>query len=211
MRLSNLVIIAIALQLASCATETKKSEEVAKREIDPRVVELNNEVVDIISENLYMDTFDIDQLNQALEKIEKAIEIDSQYVYSYLNKATLLKTLGHYDHALLEYAKASKFQPNNAELIFSQGVIYENIGKLDSAQDKYFEAIRLYNKLIEDNPDSIDLKVNRAFVFLFTHDGNEALAQLSIITSKSDQDRQKIDLMENVIRGFDKEDFIRNF
>lgn len=211
MRLSNLAFIVFAFNLISCITGTKKNEDETKHQIDPRVVELNNQVVDIITENLYKDTFNIDQLNLALEKIEKAIEIDRQYHYSYLNKATLLKTLGHYDYALLEYAKASRFQPKNAELIFSQGAIYENLGKLDSAQDKYFEAIQLYNKLIEDYPDSIDLKVNRAFVFLFSHSEDEALAQLFDIKPESDQDQQKIDLMKNMVKGFNKKDFIDNF
>src|SRR5262249_50857830 len=139
-----------------------------------KALQLNEEATDIIRKNLFEDTMNVSNLNEGLRKLDEAISIDSQYVYSYLNKATIFKTLKLYNDALEQYKLAAKFDTNNPELLFSQGLMHEKIGRTDSAQMMYSKSLTLYNKLVDDQPDNVDFKVSRAFIYLFTHGKDEA-------------------------------------
>jgi tetratricopeptide (TPR) repeat protein len=202
------LIVALLLFLTSCKSTSEERQEYVP---DKRAIQLNEEATDIIKKTLFDDSLNVPLLNEGLKKLDEAIKIDSQYFYSYLNKATIFKTLGHYDHALTEYEKAAKFDTDNPELILSQGLIHEKMGRLDSAQKKYSEALALYDKLVKENPDNTDFKISRAFLFVFTHGKEEALSQMSYIEPKTHQEKSKLKQMTAFIQDFRREDYVNNF
>src|SRR5882672_50146 len=203
------IIIAI-IALVSCQSPSEKKVE--QYTPNPKAIHLNEEAIDIIKETLFTtDSLNVPLLNDALKKLDEAIALDSQYFYSYLNKATIFKTLGHYDYALIEYEKAARFDTDNPELILSQGLILEKLGKTDFAQSRYSEAIHVYEKLIKDAPNNVDFKISRAFIFAFTQGKEEALSQLSYIEAKTEQDKSKIEQMTAMIESFQRKDYVSNF
>ncbi len=211
MKSLRIIIAIIALiALVSCQSPSEKKTE--QHTPDPKAVHLNEEATDIIKKTLFTtDSLNIPLLNDALKKLDEAIALDSQYFYSYLNKATIFKTLGHYDYALIEYEKAARFDTDNPELILSQGLILEKLGKTDSAQSRYSEAIHVYDKLIKDAPDNVDFKISRAFILVFTQGKEVALSQMSYIEAKTEQDKSKLEQMTAMIESFQREDYVSNF
>lgn len=212
MNLSSFYLVGLTIFLISCQSDSDKTNKIDYQYTpDPRAIELNEEATDIITKTLFTDSLNTDLLNEGLKKLDTAIKIDSQYRYSYLNKATIFKTLSHYDYALNEYKNATKFDSTNPELYFSIGLCYEKLEELSLAQDSYYTAINKYDQLIKKNPDNIDFQTGKAFLYLFTHDKEEALAQVDVIKADSDQEKEKVVLMINLINDFDKEDFLRDY
>jgi tetratricopeptide (TPR) repeat protein len=202
--------LALFLILTCCQSpsEQQRAQHYVPNE---KAVQLNEEATDIIRKNLFEDTLNVSLLNDGLRKLDEAISVDSQYVYSYLNKATIFKALKLYNNAREEYELAAKFDTDNPELIFSQGLMQEKMNRSDSAQIMYSKALMLYNRLIEDQPDNLDFKVSRAFIFLFTHGKDEALSQISYVEPRTDQEKSEVEQMTALIRDFQRDEFVSNF
>jgi tetratricopeptide (TPR) repeat protein len=92
-----------------------------------------------------------EQLTYALELIEKAIALEPEngaYIDSY---GWVHYRLGNFDLALSELQRA-------ANLVNSDPVVFEHIGDVYRALGNREEALRYYNRALEIEPESFDLK-----------------------------------------------------
>jgi len=92
-----------------------------------------------------------EDLNYALQLIERAMELspdNGAYIDSY---AWVQYKLGNYDVALTELKKA-------VNLLDADAVVYEHLGDVYKAMGNMDEAERSYRRALELNPDSINLE-----------------------------------------------------
>lgn len=81
--------------------------------------------------------------DRAMEDLDKALEIDSQYGYGRFNKALVLELFGHYDESLKWYDKAIEVEPDYPWSHFGKASIYGRKGDINNTVINLKEAIRL--------------------------------------------------------------------
>ena len=199
----------MVLLLIGC-TDSKEHKQ-ADYKPSQEVIALNDTAVSIYEDELHKDIKNVLILRKALSYLDKAIILDSLYVYSYLNKISIYKHLEMYDSAAAQYAIVSKIDPVKPEYTLGEGIMLERIGDDDNANEKYLATLELYNKLIKENPKDIDLKINQVFVYLLLQGKEEAISHLGYISPDSKSDQEKIERMNALIEGFDRDDFVSNF
>lgn len=199
----------LILLLIGC-NNSKKNKQVDYKP-SHAVIDLNDTAVSIYGEQLHKDIKNILLLRKALSYLNKAIALDSLYVYSYLNKISIYKHLEMYDSAAAQYTIVSRIDSKKPEYILGEGILSERIGDSNKANEKYLAALELYNNLIKEKPKDIDLKINRVFAYLLLQGKEEAISHLGYISPTSKSDEEKIDRMYSLIEDFHREDFIVNF
>jgi len=84
---------------------------------------------------------------EALEILDKLIEINPDCSSHLINKATILDTMGQYEEALIAYKKAIEIDPKNSRACYNVGnLLAINLGK-------YSEAIEYFDKATEIEPN----------------------------------------------------------
>lgn len=104
-------------------------------------------------------------LKEALNAINKAIDIDPQTPGALENRASLLETMGKHKEAL---EKANSTQ-DLAKVWYNRAVALRNEGKFD-------KAITAYDKAIELDPQDAEAKIDKGLTFLVMGRFNESLA-----------------------------------
>jgi tetratricopeptide (TPR) repeat protein len=203
-------IVFFFLILFVACTNSKEIKQVDHKP-SQEVIDLNNKAVSIFEAQLQEDLKDMFVLREALSYLNEAITLDSTYVYSYLNKISIYKHLEIYDSAAIQYKIVSKIDTKKPEYILGEGIMLEKIGDHGRANEKYLAAIQSYQKLIEENPKDVDLKINQVFFYLLLQGREEAISHLDYISSTSEGDKEKIDRMLALIEDFQRQDFIDNF
>ncbi len=84
--------------------------------------------------------------DRAIEDLNKAIELNPNYVQAYFNRGSAYRGKGAYDRAIADYSKAIEHNPDYALAYFNRGSTYQDKGAYD-------RAIADYSKAIELNPD----------------------------------------------------------
>jgi type IV pilus assembly protein PilF len=85
------------------------------------------------------------QLEVAKEKLEKAIELDDEYVPAYTTMAVLMDKIGNSDEAENYYLEALDIQPKNPQLLNNYGTFLckmDDIGKLEDAVEQFKKALK---------------------------------------------------------------------
>ena len=79
----------------------------------------------------------------ALNIINKVIEINPNFAEAYNEKGGALNELKKLELAIESYDKAIKINPNYAEAYYNKGVVLQNSRKLESAIESYDKAIKI--------------------------------------------------------------------
>lgn len=87
-----------------------------------------------------------ENLDLAIEYIEKAFKVDSSDSHAYYNHAIALQEKGRLDDAITSYQKAIRLNPSNYDAHVNLGIVFKEKGKLD-------EAVTCYQKALQLNPD----------------------------------------------------------
>jgi tetratricopeptide (TPR) repeat protein len=82
---------------------------------------------------------------EAIDCLDKALEIDPRYAYAWTNKGACLRSLGRYQEAISCYDKALEIDPRNATAWNNKGSSLGSLGR-------YQEAISCYDKALEIDP-----------------------------------------------------------
>ena len=90
---------------------------------------------------------------EAIEKYDKAIELNSNYAELYNNLGIAKGKLGQHQEAIADYDKVIELNPNYA-------IAYSNRGVQKNELGQYQEAIADYNKAIELNPNYAEIYNN---------------------------------------------------
>ncbi|MDR1171094.1 MAG: tetratricopeptide repeat protein [Bacteroidales bacterium] len=107
--------------------------------------------------------------NDALTDVEKVIELTPEDEMAYLLRGRIHELLGDTDAAFLDYREASELNPFNEEA-------YLLAGQLMMAQEKYGEAVTLFDEAIEHNEKFAKAYIERAHAKHKTGDHEGALA-----------------------------------
>jgi tetratricopeptide (TPR) repeat protein len=95
----------------------------------------------------------------ALEDLNKAIEMKSDYADAYGNRGVIYSNLGQNQRAFEDFNKAIQLQPDFADLYNNRGVAYTKLGLYQSAVEDFSKAIDL-------NPYYADAYYKRGVVYL---------------------------------------------
>jgi len=94
------------------------------------------------------------QLEEALNALEKALELDPEYVDAWNGKGIVLDDLGRYEEAIEAYDKALALDPEFAYAWNNKGNALGNLGR-------YEEAIEAYDKALALDPEYADAWYNK--------------------------------------------------
>jgi tetratricopeptide (TPR) repeat protein len=79
-------------------------------------------------------------IDSAIKCYNKAIEIDPNYVKSYIGRGLAYAILCKYDEAIADYSKAIELDPNKAYFYESRGDMYYRKGRHEDAKADYKKA-----------------------------------------------------------------------
>jgi type IV pilus assembly protein PilF len=132
-----IITICITLFLAACTTTTttEVEQKPARQTSKANLKEASN-----LNTQLAIGYIQRQQYKAAKEKLEKAIEQNSNNVIAYKTLAYLYALLGLKDEAEQKYEEALDQSPNDSDLLNSYGAFLCSIGKLDEAQEKLKQA-----------------------------------------------------------------------
>ncbi|MEG4285211.1 tetratricopeptide repeat protein, partial [Microcoleus sp. A006_D1] len=85
----------------------------------------------------------LDRYDEALECLDKAIEIDSSYARAWANRGDVLDSLKRYDEALVFLDKAIALDGNDHLAWHWRGIVLKNLKRYDEALVSYDRAIEL--------------------------------------------------------------------
>ena len=88
----------------------------------------------------YEDTQNIEYAKRAEELSDKALTINPESLYAFLNLGKIHNGLGRYGTALASYQLALKQSPNNTDVFHGLATVYENINQLDLAENYLIKA-----------------------------------------------------------------------
>ena len=83
--------------------------------------------------------------DKALEYLNKAISLVSNYADAYNFRGNAWADKGNYDLAISDFNKAIELNPGDAAVYYNRGLAWQNKGNYD-------QAISDYNKALELNP-----------------------------------------------------------
>lgn len=109
---------------------------------------------------------------EAMEKYDEAIKLNSSYPELYNNRGLAKKNLRQYQEAIIDYDKAIELKPDYIEAYDNRGNAKNNLGQ-------YQEAIVDYNKAIELNPNNATAYNNRGTAKSYMGQHQEAIADYS--------------------------------
>ena len=147
---SALVLIALSMKAAVQLEYWQDSETLFKHTLD---VTSDNYVM----ENNYA-AFLAEQgkAEQAIEHLEKSIEIKPNSAEAHNNLANALNKLGKTEQAIEHYKKSLSLKPNSSDAHYNLAVALSKLNRTDEAISEYYEAIRL-------DPSNADALSNLGF------------------------------------------------
>ena len=101
---------------------------------------------------------DLGKYEEAIEDLNKAIELKPDYTYAYNNRGFAYNNLGQYNRAIEDLDKAIELDPDNTYAYNNRGFAYNNLGQ-------YNRAIEDYDKAIELDPDYARAYNNRGSTY----------------------------------------------
>jgi tetratricopeptide (TPR) repeat protein len=127
------------------------------------------------------------KLLQAVDVLDKAIELGPDVVESHSNRGIALKELGRPTEALASYDKAVALKPDFAEAHFNRGNVLQGLGQLE-------EATASYEKTIEIRPDLAEAHRNLSTIKRYEPDDAQIdlMERLYAATETTDTDRMEL-------------------
>ena len=109
---------------------------------------------------------------RAISLLDKATQIDSNYIGAYRNKLTFEMDLKHYDEALGVSLKILQLKPNNPDHYFTVGFLYNIQGDISTSKKYFTESAKRYDKILDTMPvsnsgyDMLSMNKGVALIFL---------------------------------------------
>ncbi len=114
------------------------------------------------------------QPDQALESLNRAIQLDSSLVEAYKERARIFMELNEHVRAELDLTAAAELDPSDGEILAMRGLTHMN-------RSLYDAAIVDFSKALESLLDDPRILYDRATVYLITDEYHLALADLNAV------------------------------
>lgn len=172
------------LYAGTVATELNRSDIIMRNY--QKLVDLKTENSQVYQALTYYQLLDGDSL-AALSTIETGLEMFSQDSYLRKQQVNLLISLKQIDRAINELSSLIETEPNNANLLFNLGYLYETRGdfklgreyyeKSIQADPDYFDAVYNVGVMIFNEAADLSKLMNSGEELAGTHQENEARVQ----------------------------------
>ncbi len=151
--------------------EQKQKKEILKNQFRKATQgltasELMNKALDSWRNGKYTDP------DKALEYLNEAISLDSNYDDAYINRGIAWHVTGNYDRAISDYNKAIELNPGYALAYYNRGYAWHVTGNYDRAMSDF-------NKAIELNPGYVDAYNNRGYAWHVTGNYDRAMSDFN--------------------------------
>lgn len=110
----------------------------------------------------------LNQLQEALLSLERALSIEPRHIQARLAKGVVLSALGRPQEALQVFRKALHLAPNDAQLLLNTAVLLEQSGELNGALERY-------DQVLKHHPGFAAALLNRGALLLRLQRVSEAL------------------------------------
>ncbi len=117
---------------------------------------------------------------QALEDLNRAIELREDFALAYHERAGLKRRLGDFQGSLYDYQQALVHEPEFA-------LAYNNMGSVKIQMGDYAGAIEDYSRALELDPGLFIALNNRGYARYYTEDTEGALMDFNAAITNSDQ------------------------
>ena len=183
MRFLILLFIITHFTLGLYAQQTNDSNHI----IDLRAKELNDSALNSIFHGQSYET--------AIALLDKALQIDSNYLMALANKYSFELALHQYDQAIHTAEKMLKIKPQVPKYSFSTGLAYFLAGDSLSSQKYFKEAGSIYDRILDTmNKESEDYKFflqDKAFNLIFSGDAQKGHEILENLREKTNDEAEK--------------------
>lgn len=163
MKTLKIFFVFLLIGFCSCGQKT------VKHTVDPIAIKLNNKIIPLVS---FIDN--MDSCRKALEFLDSATAIDSNYFLGYYNKLMFLYSLKEYNKAVLAINSCIRIRPDAHDLYLTGGILYERISDTVSAKAYFEKSLTLCNSVLDtmktDNINYLMLSTNKAINLIMLGD-----------------------------------------
>ena len=205
--MKNILYCIIFLIIYSCKADVKNDDSITSQEVKKKATELNNDAVELIKNFNSVSNKD-SLIFVSLSMLEEAIKLDSNNQPSHLNKVNVLVKLKKYNEAIKWIDTIEARFPSNDEIVIFQGLIFEKIGNIDSANIVYNQVKKVFMDRLSIKPNNIayQLKIIELNYYI-TNDKNVTLNKLNELLSKLPQNKEILKMIE-LMKVFNKKEAI---
>jgi len=150
-----------------------------------------------------------DSVRQSLSLLDEAIAKNPGFITARMNKISILSIMGLSNEMYYELEKARKVLTSDPELACIQGYLLDRTGREKEAMEKYQEADKMYQALIDANEKVMANRVGKTFNIFFLKGKSAGLSAYKRLARRYED--KYIVLMRNMFYNFDKESFLKNF
>ncbi|MEN2412582.1 tetratricopeptide repeat protein [Flavobacterium mesophilum] len=180
------LLIVLLAQLANCQYKP-----------DAKAVELVKQANKIGSESFYKDTI---KANQALDLLNKAIEIDDKYFSAYYSKSIFLTTKKDINGLLLNNQKMIELRPNQPLWLIQRGLFFDIKKDSKQAQENYALGITKYRELLKQKDLNQDF--NLRIEYISALEISSQLKQAKIEIEKLQKDFPENEIVQTYAKGY---------
>jgi len=153
-------------------TENMISQGVDKNRIQAKLTEIERETLAFQKNKEGVHLAKQGNFQEALKRFNEAIEIKSDYSWSYYNRGLIYYKIKKYQQAITDYNKAIDLDPNYDGNYLNRGCIQYEIGN-------YRQAITDFNKAIELNPKEGKVYYNRGGAYTKLGNNKQAIVDFN--------------------------------
>jgi tetratricopeptide (TPR) repeat protein len=175
----------------------EQEDDVSALEYAEKLVISRGEAKDWLAKGFCLNRLERDE--EALECLEKAIEIDLNCIDAWVGRGIVLKNLERYDEALISLDKALELDANYEFAWALRGNVLNNL-------ECYDEALESYDRALEFNANYQWIWANRGYVFDKLKRYDEALVSLDKALEFDANDRLAWVLRGNVLNNLERYD-----
>ena len=144
------ICLFLSLALFSCGQKT------TKKKVAPAAIELNNRAMTLVSF-----VKNIDSSKKAIELLDSATTIDTNYYLGYFNKIMFLNRLEQFDKVVITSKNLIRMRPEAHDLYIVCGIFYEKQNDTISSKSYFTQSLRLCNLALDT------MKVNNSEYEMF--------------------------------------------
>lgn len=183
MRFLILLFIITHLNFCSYAQQTDDTNHI----VDQRAIEFNDSAVTLIFHGQSYET--------AIALLDKALQINSNYLMALANKYSFELALHQYNQAIHIAEKMMKIKPQVSKYFVSTGLAYFLSGDSISSQKYFKEAGIIYDRILDTmNKESKDYKFvlqDKAVNLIFSGDAQKGHKILKYLGDKTNDETEK--------------------